>query len=101
MIKIRLEQAFKFQKGLIVKSDDLHIVNGDARFLQAIRNRIFREALIVFFTRKPLLLCGGNNDPVFNETCRAIVLKSRNAEYIHKRFPHASTGEKRVQLFIL
>ena len=69
---------------LIVKGSVIDLIDVDLRCFQASADCMCGKRGIVFFTRKPFLLRGGNDLPVLDQAGSAIVIKSGNTENIHR-----------------
>src|ERR1041384_6902937 len=82
--EITVQDPIELQKRLLVERDVIKIADVDAAFAQAIIDRAFWKIGVVFFARESFLLRGGDDFSIANETSRAVVIKSRDAENIHR-----------------
>ena len=76
-LKIGGKKAFEFDEGLFIETDKGDILDRDPCFLQAIVHRVFGEGCVVLKARKALFLCRRDDGAVFDQTRRAVVVKSR------------------------
>jgi hypothetical protein len=73
--KIGLQEALKLEDGLIVESDVINVVDRQSLRLQTVLGRVFGKFGIMLLSSEPLLLGGGNDLSISNETRRAIVIE--------------------------
>src|SRR5687768_1917556 len=73
--KIRFEQPFELEKGLVVESDMVELVRAQPRVFEAKSDRIAGEAGVVLFPREALLLRRRNDVAVDHEGGCGIVIE--------------------------
>src|SRR5439155_12038390 len=86
--QVRLQEPFELDQRLVVEGDIAQVGEGDATFPETVLDRLRREPGIVLLPGETLLLRGGHDRTVSNETGRAIVVKRRNTQDVH----HPSCG---------
>jgi hypothetical protein len=77
-----MEYSFKSLRRAAIKCHKTDIFYTDIGVIQAPADRINRKIRIMFFTGKPFFLRSGNNPPVPQKTSRAVMIKTRNSQYI-------------------
>ena len=78
--QIGLDQTIELEEGLLVECDVVDFVGGSIRMIETEVNGMFGESLIMLFPGESLLLSGGFNPPLANDSSRAVVIKSRYSE---------------------
>jgi hypothetical protein len=73
--KVGLQEALKLEDRLIVESDVINVVDRQSLRLQTVLGRVLRKLWVMLLPGPPLLLRGGDDLPVSNETSRAIVIE--------------------------
>src|SRR5262245_22697080 len=92
--EIGLQQAFELEERLVVEHDVVDVVQSGTRGLQAVAERMMREAGIVLLAREALLLGGRDDAAVLDESGRAVVIECRESENAH--FRNGPRSEYRV-----
>ena len=70
------QQAFEGDKGLVVIDDKIKLIGCNSSFLQTIRDGMPGKTRIVLLPGKPLFLGGGEDLPVPDKACRAVMVKA-------------------------
>ena len=71
---IGLEQPFEFDQRFVVEDDEVEVAAADPCLTQAVVDRVLRETVVVFLTRKPLFLSGRDDPAIANQGCRAVMI---------------------------
>lgn len=90
-----LEQAFELEKRLVIKDDEVDVVEPDSGLCHAVLDRTTRKTRIVLLTAEAFLLSGGDDPAVFDERGRAIVIKRRQAKNPHLEDGINEGGDRR------
>ena len=88
--EIRLEDALELEERLVVEADVGEVGDGDAGHSEAVLDRPRRKRGITLLAGEPLLLPGGDDLPVADQTRRAVVVERRESEDV--RIAHAING---------
>src|SRR5262245_19900995 len=88
--QIRLEAAIEFEERLVVKRDVVQLRGSDACFGQAVVDRVLGKTIVMFLSREPLFLSGGDNLSVADQRSGAVVVESGNTEDSHGRSTQAT-----------
>ena len=78
-----MQNSVELQEWFFVKRNAIEVAYVDAPFAQAVTHGLVWKIRIVLFAREPFLLCGGDDFSIAHETCRAIVIKSGQAQNVH------------------
>ncbi len=82
--EVGLQQALELEQWLVVKRDQVDLVEADARLRQAVLEGVAREARIVLLARKALLLRRGHDLAVGHHRGRGVVVESRDSYDPHR-----------------
>ena len=77
--EIGLQQAFEFEKRFVVEDDEIHPVEADAGLFQAIADGVNGKAGIMLLAGEALFLGGGDDAPVPDQDCGAVVIEGGDA----------------------
>ncbi len=78
--KVRFQEPLEFQERLVVEAHVVQLLRPDARFPQAVFDRVHRKPLVVFLASKAFLLRGGDDLPIADQRGCRIVIESRDAK---------------------
>ena len=81
---VRLEQPVELEQGLVVEGDEVEILGAQPGLGQAEIHGVLREAVIVLLAREALLLHRGDDLAVAHQAGRAVVIKGRDPEDVHR-----------------
>src|SRR5262245_40285156 len=81
--QIGLQQAFELEERLVIEHDIVDVVQSGSCGLQAVAERVMREAGIVLLAREALLLGGRDDAAVLDEGGCAVVIECREPENAH------------------
>ena len=78
--EIGLEQPLELEQRLVVEGDVIELVGADSAALEAERDRLRREAVVVLPPGETLFLRGGHDVPVHDQRRRRIVVERRDSQ---------------------
>ena len=81
--EIGLEEAFKFQKRLLIEYDVVDVIEFRMPFLQTITDRVSGKTGVLFLARETLFLRGRYETAVDEEPGGTVVVESGYAEDLH------------------
>ena len=80
---VGLEQALELQERLVVEDDQVEVAFPDACFLEAVVDRVLREAIVVLLPRETLFLRGSDDFAIAHQCGGAVVIIRGDPEDIH------------------
>ena len=83
------QETLELQEWLVIKHDVVNLIETDTFLGEAIVHRMRRKAGVVLFAAEALLLRGGNNLAIADQSSSAVVVKSGNAEDSQRNCPRS------------
>src|SRR5207237_2653044 len=79
-----MKDALEGQRGVVVVDDRLQVSRANAAFLEAVVDGLVRKAAVVLDPREALLLGGGDDLAVTNETRGGVVIEARQPQDVRR-----------------
>src|SRR5215472_7940683 len=79
---LSLQNAFKRKRRVVVVHNRSQISRINTAFFETVVEGVVRETPVILETREPLFLRRRNNLAISNQSCRRVVIKTRNSENI-------------------
>jgi hypothetical protein len=87
--EVGLEQAVELEQRLVVERHQIEIGGAQSALAQAVLHGARGESGVVLLAGEPLLLGGGHELAVHQETRRAIVIERGYSQHVHRFAPTA------------
>jgi hypothetical protein len=81
--QVGLEETLELRERLLIEAYEVELLGRDAGDLEAVADRVGREALVVLLTREAFFLGRRHHTAVGDERGRAVVIEGGDAEDVH------------------